>query len=133
MDEYSKVTEINLAQDNENNNIVLLKTAADGLTFISIGDNEAHSIMLELNGKKYARPLTHDLIKTILTALKCTVEKAMITHIENNTYYAILRMVSEDKTNIFHIDCRPSDAVAISLRFKAEIYVNKKLLTLLPQ
>jgi len=128
MENYLQVQEIDIAQDNENNNVVILKTENQKMLIISIGDSEAHSIALALNNHIYERPLTHDLIKTILQGYKSRVEKISIYKLENNIYFSIMRIVSESGDKIMHIDCRPSDAIAIALRFQSQILVNEELL-----
>ncbi|HPP88292.1 MAG TPA: bifunctional nuclease family protein [bacterium] len=129
LDGYGLVETINLARDDNDNNALLLTTYSKKIVVLAIGDAEAHSIMLELNKKKYARPLTHDLMKNMLIAVNYKIERALITDLKNNTYYALIRIVSEDGKNIAHLDARPSDAIAMALRFEAEIYVNENLLT----
>ncbi|HON56341.1 MAG TPA: bifunctional nuclease family protein [bacterium] len=129
LDGYELVESINLARDDNDNNALLLTTYSKKIVVLAIGDAEAHSIMLELNKKKYARPLTHDLMKNMLIAVNYKIERALITDLKNNTYYALIRIVSEDGKNIAHLDARPSDAIAMALRFEAEIYVNENLLT----
>ena len=129
LDGYELVESINLARDDNDNNALLLTTYSKKIVVLAIGDAEAHSIMLELNKKKYARPLTHDLMKNMLIAVNYKIERALITDLKNNTYYALIRIVSEDGKNTAHLDARPSDAIAMALRFEAEIYVNENLLT----
>ncbi|MBP7652259.1 bifunctional nuclease family protein [Candidatus Dependentiae bacterium] len=128
MENYQLINRIDIAQDDDGNSVIILKSENDKVLIISIGETEAHSIFLALNEKKYERPLTHDLLKTVLQAFKCKVEKVFITKLEKNVYYAIMRLSTEDGKQIFHIDCRPSDAVAVGIRFNALVFVNDTLL-----
>ena len=125
---YQAIKRLDIAQDENGNTVVVLKSDNEKILLISIGETEAHSIYLALNDKNYERPLTHDLIKTILDSFKYTVEKILITKLEKNIYYSVIRLSAESGKEIFHIDSRPSDAIAIALRFKAPIFVNEELL-----
>ena len=84
---------------------------------------------LDVNGKsimKRARPLTHDLCKTIITGLGATLKRVQITRVENNTYYGELLL--ERDGNSIRVDSRPSDAIAIALRLEAPIFAAESLL-----
>lgn len=89
-----------------------------------IGPFESLSIGFALEGAKPDRPLTHDLMKNILERMGAEVDRVVIDDLWNNTYYAKLYITQGDKE--YEIDARPSDAIALVLRFHPErprIYV----------
>ncbi|MCS7298760.1 MAG: bifunctional nuclease family protein [Spirochaetia bacterium] len=93
---------------------------------IFIGPFEANGILFKLQEMKFPRPLTYDLIRNILDSLGSYVEKVVINDIRDNTFYANLYINFQG--NIIQIDSRPSDAVAIALRFNAPIYVSQHVM-----
>lgn len=90
---------------------------------IIIGPFEANAIVLELEGSKPPRPLTHDLIKNLIDNLSASVLEIVIDELKDNTFYAKIVLEIAGLTN--EIDCRPSDAIALALRAKVPIYVNE--------
>jgi hypothetical protein len=88
--------------------------------------NEANAIALELENVSSPRPMTHDLLKSIMGNLEAIVAKVIITDIVENTYYAELYIEKDGEQRV--IDCRPSDAVALALKNRAKIYVSKQVL-----
>ncbi len=93
---------------------------------IVIGYNEAQAITIEMEGIKPSRPLTHDLFINMLNGLSMTIDSITITKFIDGIFYA---KITVNANNTFiDIDSRPSDAVAISLRSKAPIIINSKLL-----
>lgn len=88
---------------------------------ILIGPYEAQAISLPLEGTRPDRPMTHDLVKAILDRLNSNLDRVVIDDLWNTIYYAKL-YVRTDKEEI-EIDARPSDAIALSVRFDAPIYV----------
>jgi bifunctional DNase/RNase len=93
---------------------------------IWIGRPEAESIVLELNQVKRERPLTHDLCKALITGLGGVLRRVSITHVQQNTYFAVMQV--ESAHGLVEIDARPSDSIAIALRMSAPIFVNEDLL-----
>ncbi len=93
----------------------------DKLIPIWIGEHESDIIMMELEGISPPRPMTHDLIGSMLFHLKGEVKKVVIKDVTENTYYADLYLCCGERTVI--LDCRPSDAVAIALKCGAEILI----------
>jgi bifunctional DNase/RNase len=93
---------------------------------IWVGLPEANAIALELEKISTARPMTHDLIKNILEAVKAQVLKVVVTDLRENTFYAAihLRLGSTDVT----VDSRPSDAIALALRVDAPVFVEEAVL-----
>jgi len=107
--------------------VVLLRGANDERTLpISIGQLEAQSIAIVLNDIPFPRPLTHDLLKSVLTSLDCKLLHIEICDLIDETFYA--RLVLEKEGKKIEIDSRPSDAIALSLRFNAPIYVAEKVM-----
>jgi len=91
---------------------------------IMIGDNEAEAIMLEMHGLEAPRPLTHDLMSTIIEKTGNHVDRIEISELKEEVYYA--RIVLD--SGRYSIDSRPSDALALALKTNAPIYANPKLL-----
>lgn len=100
---------------------VLLRDSRGRAMPIWIGQAEALSISIAIDGTPTPRPLTHELLRTLLERLGATVESALVDDLYNNTYYAKLALRSNGKS--MEIDCRPSDAIAIALRCRVPIYV----------
>ena len=91
---------------------------------IWIGEAEAMSIALELQGDSFPRPLTHDLIKSVLDSLNSRLKQVIIDDVNDSTYFATL--VFEDKDgNVFTVDARPSDSVALALRSGSPLYITE--------
>lgn len=106
--------------------VVILKDTESKETLpILIAPLEASLIAIELEGKKPLRPLTHDLIVNILSELSYKVESIDVFDLKNNIYYARINLFDGNKK--LKIDSRPSDAIALALRTKSPIYVEKKL------
>ncbi len=93
---------------------------------IIIGPLEAQAIALELEGMKPPRPLTHDLIKTIIEFYGGTITEVCIDGLKDNTFYATL--ILEGTGSQEEIDVRPSDAIALALRFELPVYVGEDIL-----
>jgi bifunctional DNase/RNase len=101
--------------------IVLLKTAeGDKYLPIWIGHPEAAAILMKLQGSSPPRPLTHDLLTSILDQLDCEVSRITVTELRENTFYARITLV-RNGTEI-EIDSRPSDAIALAVRADAKIF-----------
>ena len=92
---------------------------------IWIGISEANSITIELEKIKSPRPMTHDLLNSVIKNLEYKVEKVIINEILDNTYYAKLYISNGRESKI--LDCRPSDAVAIALKSRAKIYISDQV------
>jgi hypothetical protein len=106
--------------------VVILKDV-DGLHYlpILIGPFEATAIALALEGAPVPRPLSHDLMRTILDTLGATLEQVIIHDIQDATFFA--RLVVRINGTVHEIDARPSDAIAVALRADAPIYVGDKI------
>lgn len=107
--------------------VILLQTVEGEKTLpIFIGVPEAQAIAVQFNKLKTPRPLTHDLLKNILTLLDCAISKVVVDDLVDNTFYA--KIYLENKQEQFQLDSRPSDAIALALRFEIPIYVEEKVL-----
>ncbi|MCJ7593261.1 MAG: bifunctional nuclease family protein [Desulfobacterales bacterium] len=105
-----------------NSPIVILKEVDGERTLpIWIGLLEATAIASELEGIKFSRPMTHDLLKNIMALIDVKVNKVEVCDLKNNTYYALIYINHKGKE--ISIDARPSDALALSLRVDAPIFV----------
>jgi uncharacterized protein len=105
-----------------NSPIVLLKELEGQRTLpIWIGLLEATAIASELEGIKFSRPMTHDLLKNIMGLMDVKVNRVEVCDLKNNTYFAVIHINHNGKE--MSIDARPSDALAISLRMGAPIFV----------
>ncbi|MBK7629565.1 MAG: bifunctional nuclease family protein [Ignavibacteriales bacterium] len=94
---------------------------------IIIGAFEAQAIALEMEGIKPPRPLTHDLLKTLVDNLGANVIEIVVNELKENTFYAKIVLESSGLTN--EIDARPSDAIALAVRTFAPIYVNELVMS----
>ncbi len=122
--------EVNIASmaidPTSNTPIIILKSVkGDQAVPIWIGLLEATSIASALRDIKFDRPMTHDLFKNFIDNLEMAVSKVEVCDLKDNTFYARIYFVSKDKS--FDMDARPSDAIAIALRFGAPIYVDDKI------
>lgn len=119
-----------LVLDMEQQPIILLQTAdaADGTDMvipISIGAQEATSILVALQGASIGRPLSHDLMARLLVATDSRIDKVTIPHITGGTFYAELTVTTPHGEEI--IDARPSDAIALASRVGAPIWVSEEV------
>jgi len=122
--------EVNIASmaidPTSNTPIIILKSVkGDQAVPIWIGLLEATSIASALRDIKFDRPMTHDLFKNFIDNLEMVVSKVEVCDLKDNTFYARIYFESKDKR--FDMDARPSDAIAIAIRFGAPIYVDDKI------
>jgi len=110
-----------------NTPIIILKTEDDEQAVpIWIGLLEATSIASALQKIKYERPMTHDLFKNFAQSMQVSVERVEVSDLRDNTFFARIHFVSEGRN--FDMDARPSDAIALALRFDAPIYVDETVI-----
>ncbi len=109
--------------DRQANSPVVILEDADQARFLPIwiGAFEARAIAMELDGVPPPRPLTHDLIKNILEQVGVQFQKIVVSALRENTYYARIHLASADGQ--VEVDSRPSDAIALALRFGRPIFV----------
>lgn len=93
---------------------------------VMIGEPEAQSIALKMNNKKSPRPLTHDLIKTLLNVFDAELQKVLIYDMVNDVFFSELHILKDD--NILIVDARTSDAVALAVRSDCPIYIKSDIL-----
>jgi uncharacterized protein len=107
--------------------IVILKDVnGDAVLPIWVGIYEANAIALEIEKVTTPRPMTHDLIKNLLTGLDTRVHKVVVNELREDTFYAVIWL--ERDGHIISVDSRPSDALAIALRLDCPIYVEDQVL-----
>lgn len=94
---------------------------------IWIGEPEANSILMALEGIKPPRPLTHDLLQNVLNQLAAPLQRVVITDMRDQTFFAELEC--ERDGNKLTVDARPSDAIALALRAGASIFVSNDVMT----
>jgi len=93
---------------------------------IIIGILEATAIKMQLGGVVPPRPLTHDLMKSIIQVLGATLERVVVDKLENNTFHAKLYLLIDGEVR--QVDARPSDSIALAVRLKAPIFVEEEVL-----
>jgi bifunctional DNase/RNase len=116
-----------VAIDSNNAPVVVLHDATGKRRlYIWIGPAEAMAITVEMEGQKLPRPMTHDLMRDVLSELQVRLVKVVINDMRDQTYFAHLFLKTDGVTK--EIDCRPSDGIALALRFKAPIFIPDALL-----
>jgi bifunctional DNase/RNase len=107
--------------------IVILKdTSGDAVLPIWVGIYEANAIALEIEKVQTPRPMTHDLLKNVLSGLNVQVRKVVVSELKDDTFYALIWMERDGQT--MSIDSRPSDALALALRLDCPIFVEDEVL-----
>jgi bifunctional DNase/RNase len=107
--------------------IVILKDVnSNTILPIWVGIYEANAIALEIEKVVTPRPMTHDLIKTLLRGLNAGVQKVVVSDLKDDTFFAVIWL--ERDGEIISIDARPSDALAVALRLDCPIYVEDTVL-----
>ena len=107
--------------------IVVLRDAENNRVLpIWVGPVEANAIAMQIENVAPPRPMTHDLLGHLLTALGATLQRIIITDLRENTFYAYLELRRGDETLL--VDSRPSDALALSIRARARIFVDTRVL-----
>ena len=107
--------------------IVILRDAGgDRILPIWVGVYEANAIALEIEKVSTQRPMTHDLIKTLLLGMEAGVRKVVVSELKDEVFYAVIWVERDGK--LTSIDSRPSDALAIALRLDCPIFVDDSVL-----
>ncbi len=110
-----------------NQPIVLLKErAGDRFLPIWIGAVEATSIAFALQGVVTSRPMTHDLMRDLLSNLEVSVDRIVVTELREGTFYAEIRMTSDGES--VTVSSRPSDAIALAVRATVPIFADESVL-----
>ncbi len=107
--------------------LILRETNGNRRLPIIIGAFEAQSIALELEGMKPPRPLTHDLMKNIIDTFAISLNEVYINELRDGTFYA--KIIIEGLSDVQEIDSRPSDAIALAVRYGVPIYVDEEVLS----
>jgi bifunctional DNase/RNase len=106
--------------------VILRDVAGETILPIWVGVYEANAIALEIEKVSTPRPMTHDLIKTIVTGLDVTVQKVVVNELRDDTFYALIWMDKNGES--VSVDARPSDALALALRLDCPIFVDDQVL-----
>ncbi len=106
--------------------VILKDVESDRYLPIWIGPCEAESITIELQGVAVARPMTHDLLKTVIGELGGRVRHVVVSDLRTETFYARIALNLDSRQ--MEIDSRPSDAIALAVRLKAPIYVAESVM-----
>jgi uncharacterized protein len=107
--------------------IVILKDPISGRYLpIFIGPCEAEAIAVKLQGQTIERPLTHDLLKSVITDLGGEVQYILVNDLRQDTFYA--RIVIEQNGQTLEVDARPSDSIALAVRLDVPIYVAESVM-----
>lgn len=107
--------------------IVILKDVSGGTILpIWVGMYEANAIALEIEKVTTPRPMTHDLLKTLITGLQADVRKVVVSELRDDTFYAMIWL--EKNGELISVDSRPSDALALALRTDCPIYVEEQVI-----
>jgi bifunctional DNase/RNase len=106
--------------------VILQELSGERVLPIWIGPGEASAIAMQLADMRFSRPLTHDLLVSVMGGLGGALQKVIITRVEKNTYYA--EMIVRRNGEIISVDARPSDSIAVALRMEARIFADDDLL-----
>jgi bifunctional DNase/RNase len=106
--------------------VILQEEEGERTLPIWIGASEANAIALELQGVRPERPLTHDLMKLLVAGLGGELRRVVIASLRENTYLAQLLIYRGGE--VFEVDARPSDSIALALRMNSPIFLNEELL-----
>lgn len=106
--------------------LILSETSGFRRLPIIIGSFEAQAIALELENIKPPRPMTHDLLRNVILSFDARIDHIYINDLAEGTFYA--KIILERGDALFEVDARPSDAIALAVRFGSQIYVSEKVL-----
>ncbi|MEI8345083.1 MAG: bifunctional nuclease family protein [Candidatus Omnitrophota bacterium] len=110
--------------------VILEDTEKTHLVPIWIGLTEGNAIAMELQGEKFPRPLTHDLMAQMITVLGVTLERVIISDLKDSSYYATIELRLGER--LIALDARPSDSLALAVRMHCPIFVDEKVLAKCP-
>ena len=120
------VSRLGLDSSTQSYVVILQEKDGERLLPIWIGQPEAESIVMQMHNIKRPRPLTHDLCKSLIAGLGGELRRVQITKVAKGTYFAEMHIVRGGE--VVHVDARPSDSIAIALRFPAPIFADESLL-----
>ncbi|MBN1219218.1 MAG: bifunctional nuclease family protein [Anaerolineae bacterium] len=121
-----KIDSIRVSLMSQHRVVVLKEVDAERYLPIWIGPFEADAITVQLQEIQVARPLTHDLLKSIIDEMGATISHIMVSELKNDTFYA--RIVMDVNGNSMEIDARPSDAIALAVRVHAPVFVAEEVM-----
>jgi bifunctional DNase/RNase len=107
--------------------IILKDVSSETMLPIWVGAYEANAIALEIEKITPQRPMTHDLLRNVITEMGASVERVVVTELRDNTFFAMIVMKNRAGESIM-IDARPSDAIALALRTDCAMYVNEEVI-----
>lgn len=110
--------------------VMLEEESSSRLIPIWIGTNEGNAIAIHLNGERTPRPGTHDLMSNIFALTDLSMQKIVISDLNDNTYYAYIVLEKDDE--VLEVDSRPSDALALAVRNGTPIYIDELVLEKCP-
>ena len=107
--------------------IILKDVHSDTMLPIWVGAYEANAIALEIEKIAPQRPMTHDLLRTLIVEMGARVERVVVTELRDNTFFAVIEMRNSEGDPLM-LDSRPSDAIALALRADCPIFVNEEVI-----
>jgi len=128
MQGFEKVTVYGVSFDVTSKQPIVLLKEEDKNRFLPIwiGHPEAAAILMKLQGAELPRPMTHDLLASIIDQLSGRVLRILVTELRESTFYAIVELEAGGEE--IHIDSRPSDAIALAVRTNSPIFASSELL-----
>ncbi len=121
-----RIDSIRVSMMNYQRVVILKERDSDRYLPIWIGPSEADAIAIKLQGVTPPRPLTHDLLESVITNLGASVNSIVVSDLQNDTFYA--KLILDVNGKQMELDSRPSDAMAVAIRAKAPIYADEKVL-----
>lgn len=106
--------------------VILQEIGGERVLPIWIGPSEARAIAMRMAEMEFSRPLTHDLLASVLKGLGGALRKVIITRVQDSTYYA--ELIVQRNGDVISLDARPSDSIAVALRMDARIFAQDELL-----
>jgi bifunctional DNase/RNase len=122
-----QLSKIKIDENRSEQVIVLKEKQGHRFLPVVIGIAEVNAIKMKLSGVEPPRPLTHDLLMSVISAVDAELEKIVIDRLENNTFFAKLCVKTKDAKSV-EVDARPSDSIAIALRANVPIFVDERVL-----
>lgn len=122
-----KIDSIRVSLMSQHRVVVLKEIDSDRYLPIWIGPFEADAITLQLQGVQVARPLTHDLLRSVTEQMGGKISHIVVTELKNDTFYA--NIVMDVNGENIEIDARPSDAIALAVRVDAPLFVAEEVMS----
>jgi len=121
-----KVQSLGLDRSSNTPVVILEEVGGERVLPIWIGPGEASAIAMQLAEMEFSRPLTHDLLVSVMSGLGGVLKKVIITRVQKNTFYA--ELLIHRNGEVISVDARPSDSIAVALRVEAQIFAQAELL-----